>query len=116
MTDITLEQRLRDVLREMDAHCDKLDAIGGGHAAQPIRDFAERIEAALRLSAGADSARLDALEALVDSQPDKALLLHHGQHGINGRYAGLGLSNTRRTLREAIDQAAPRHETGEGQP
>ena len=114
MTDITLEQRARELLA---AECWNFSP--NEFPQRPVgctvnTEAALRaIEAALRLSAGADSARLDALEALVDSQPDKALLLHHGQHGINGRYAGLGLSNTRRTLREAIDQDAPRHEPGE---
>ena len=62
--------------------------------------------AALRLAVPEDTARLDALEALVNEQPDKALLLHHGLHIVKEgqrSYAGLGLSNTGRTLRQAID-------------
>lgn len=52
---------------------------------------------------GSDSARLDALEQLVDSCGG-ALLLHHGCD--NGRgFNGIGLRNTGRTLRQAIDQA-----------
>lgn len=118
MTDITLEQRARELLAA-ECRAEKMGVVATsieqGMHVSGFADIALRaIEEALRLSAGADSARLDALEALVDSQPDKALLLHHGQHGINGRYAGLGLSNTRRTLREAIDQAALRPSAGEG--
>lgn len=53
-----------------------------------------------------DARRLDALESLVAAQPDRALLLHHGMR-LRGAesHAGLGLSNTNRTLRQAIDQA-----------
>lgn len=94
MTDITLEQRLRDVLREMDAHCDKLDAIGGGHAAQPIRDFAERIEAALRLSAGADLVLVNRRELLATLDG----VVH------SSVYAAVA----------TMLAAAHRHETGEG--
>lgn len=121
MTDITLEQRARELLAA-ECRAEKMGVVATsieqGMHVSGFADIALRaIEEALRLSAGADSARLDALEALVDSQPDKALLLHHGIRIIRDgerRYSGLGLSNTRRTLREAIDQAALRPSAGEG--
>lgn len=73
-------------------------------------------ESKARGAAREDAERLDALEALVNEQPDRALLLHHGLHIIRSderRYAGLGLSNTGRTLRQAIDQARGK-ENGNG--
>jgi hypothetical protein len=49
-----------------------------------------------------DAARLDALERLVLEQPYQQLVLHHGRpFGLF--IAGLGLSNTGRSLRQAID-------------
>ena len=73
-------------------------------------EFAAALEAARE-----DAERLDALAALVDAQPDKALLLHHGMHKqAEQKHAGLGLSNTRRTLRQAIDQARGKGGCGEG--
>lgn len=51
-----------------------------------------------------DAERLDALEALLNEQPDGMLLLHHGA-GAGRGIAGLGLRNTNRTLRAAIDSA-----------
>jgi hypothetical protein len=49
---VTLAERLAEVVADMDALCAKYDLIGAGHAAQPIRDFARRIEAALAADAG----------------------------------------------------------------
>ena len=72
---------------------------------QYMRDRLTEAAAALE-AAREDGLRLDALAALVDEQPDKALLLHHGMHKRGEqKHAGLGLSNTGRTLRTAIDQA-----------
>ena len=51
-----------------------------------------------------DAERLDALEALLNEQPDGMLLLHHGA-GAGRGIVGLGLRNTNRTLRQAIDSA-----------
>jgi hypothetical protein len=66
----------------------------------------EAVEAGARIDAspkgGSDAARLDALEKLVDDSG--ALLLHHGCESGRG-FNGLGLRNTGRTLRQAIDQA-----------
>lgn len=58
-----------------------------------------------------DTERLDALEELVAEQRDKTLMLHHGRDPSSYAYAGLGLSNTGRTLRQAIDQARRKNET-----
>lgn len=64
-----------------------------------LRETAAALEAARE-----DAERLDALEALVDEQPDKALLLHHGLHKRSEqKHACLSLSNT--TLRQSIDAA-----------
>ncbi|HZF98296.1 MAG TPA: hypothetical protein VEY92_08650 [Pseudoxanthomonas sp.] len=82
----------------------------GKHRADVLRLRIEQAEARAA-SAEQDAARLDALELLVDQQPDKMLLLHHG-NGAGKGITGLGLSNTRRSLRHAIDQAAQRG-TGE---
>lgn len=49
-----------------------------------------------------DAARLDALEDFV--RANNGIVLHNG--GTHGNYAGLGLGNTNRTLRQAIDQMA----------
>jgi hypothetical protein len=49
----------------------------------------------------ADAARLDALESFV--QDNGALVLHRGLNFTHGA-AGLGLSNTGRTIRQAVDQ------------
>lgn len=79
------ESAAADAKRDID-ECDRLLA---------------QIDASLK--DGSDSARLDALEKLVDDS-GRALLLHHGCD--NGRgFNGLGLRNTGRTLRQAIDQA-----------
>lgn len=49
-----------------------------------------------------DAERLTALEALLDEQPDGMLLLHHG-NGAGRGIAGIGLRNTNRSLRQAMD-------------
>jgi hypothetical protein len=122
MTDITLEQRARELLAaewEADGQVMLSGMIRLGHPAAINNEHTQRtlraIKAALRLSAGADSARLDALEALLDEQPNGMLLLHHGAGSGRG-ITGLGLRNTGRNLRAAIDAAAPRHEPGEASP
>jgi hypothetical protein len=46
------------VLAEMRGLCKTYDAIGGGHAAQPIRDFANRLQAAHEREVVAAQARL----------------------------------------------------------
>lgn len=66
-----------------------------------LREAAAALEAARE-----DALRLGALEAMVNESPEKALLLHHGRLPSDRyQYVGLGLSNTGRTLRQAIDQA-----------
>lgn len=50
-----------------------------------------------------DSARLDALER--DIAEDGPIVLHNGE-GTSGNYRGLGMANTGRTLRDAIDGLA----------
>lgn len=64
-------------------------------------------EAAAALEAAReDSARLDALDAMILDSTERALLLHHGLHKQREpSFCGLGLGNTGRTLRQAIDQA-----------
>lgn len=91
--------------------------MGEGSSAKPCKRMVAsiatiivqmRAEMGRLASLAADAERLDALEALVSQQPDRALLLHHGIHIVKEgqrRYAGLGLSNTSRSLRQAIDAA-----------
>jgi hypothetical protein len=74
---------------------------GPGTNAPLLDELAAALEAARE-----DALRLDALEAMVNESPKKAFLLHHGMLPSDRyQYVGLGLSNTGRTLRQAIDQA-----------
>lgn len=76
--------------------------------------------AALRhaLSACVDAERLDALQWHIDKHG--GIVLHNGTYA--GNYGGLGLANTKRTLREGLDEcvlyrtglAARQQEKGNG--
>jgi hypothetical protein len=101
----SIEQRARELLAaeyERNERHDDARMLRDGLTCNAWSIALRAIEAALRLSAGADSARLDALEALLDEQPNGMLLLHHGAGSGRG-ITGLGLRNTGRNLRAAID-------------
>jgi hypothetical protein len=79
-----------DQVSKLAAHAQILSTLLAKHSAE---------DAAV---AGDDTARLDSLERLIDQAPDKMLLLHHG-NGVGKNITGLGLGNTGRSLRQAID-------------
>lgn len=110
MTDITLEQRARELLAA------EMDVIGSSVAARMLLDgwpaagatvpALRAIEAALRLSAGAD------LE-----QFREAVMVYRSHLRRTWKYSG-SQGHDQATegdrLLAIIDAAAPRHETGEG--
>lgn len=93
-------------------------AVGSAEEYGKLATFHEQAAATLRAEpvrpvAGpsADTRRLDALEAFVNREG--GIVLHNGGVSTHGRlpYPGLGLSNTGRTLRVAIDSSL-QSETG----
>jgi hypothetical protein len=91
--------RLADELSYAATHADQF---GGNLSSSYPRDWANRILAIASSLEGQveDSARLDALE--LDVAEEGPIVLHNGE-GTSGNYRGLGMANTGRTLRDAID-------------
>jgi hypothetical protein len=92
---------------------DRISASMGRHVAKCLitdfdAAFANFTTSPAHTSEARDSERLDWLERFTSSS---ALLLHNGE-GSGSGFTGLGLKNTNRTLRQAID-AAMRQEGGE---
>lgn len=87
----------------------KEDADAIAAAVNFLRTHSAEIAGALR-----DAERLDALERLLESTNDGMILLHNG-NGAGRGITGLGLQNTGRSLRQAIDDSAMQQGGGGGE-
>ncbi len=94
--------------------CPVNPSVTGYTRAEAIAAWNTRAHSAEIAGALRDAERLDALERLLESTNDGMILLHNG-NGAGRGITGLGLQNTGRSLRQAIDDSAMQQGGGGGE-